>query len=131
MPEYWDPPSLFGLAARTGFDLERLSFFPWSAMYPGIVAMALGSIAGVVCRPDLKRAKLAGGAIFFIYYLLFLIGLEISAPGYIDRVWNVEALSGWTVGGGLPLEELLFAAAFGMYWGGVYEHFSGESAGHV
>jgi len=25
---------------------------------------------------------------------------------------------------GLPVEELLFAFAFGMYWSGVYEHFT-------
>ncbi len=26
VPEYWNPPSLFDLAARTGFDLESLIF---------------------------------------------------------------------------------------------------------
>lgn len=26
VPEYWDPPSLFGLAQRTGFDIESLIF---------------------------------------------------------------------------------------------------------
>lgn len=26
VPEYWNPPSLFGLAQRTGFDLESLVF---------------------------------------------------------------------------------------------------------
>lgn len=175
VPEYWNPPSLFDLAARTGFDIESLIFsfgiggvgsvlfsilsgrfprplqaeekharqhrfhkgalsspfvvflilylFPWNAIYPGIAAMAFGATAAVVCRPDLKRATLAGGMIFLVYYVLFLIGLELSAPGYIARVWNLEALTGWTIVG-LPVEELWFAAAFGMYWGGVYEHFT-------
>lgn len=47
----------------------------------------------------------------------------IFAPGYIARVWNLGALSGLTVAGA-PVEELLFAAAFGAYWSGVYDHFT-------
>lgn len=173
VPEYWNPPSLFGLAARTGFDLESLIFswgiggvgvvlydvlthrrpvpvdapqrnhrrhrwhrwalgvpialFPplwflsWNPIYPGIVSMAAGAVAASMCRPDLKRKTLVGGGVFLIYYLVFLVGLELTVPGYIERVWNLNALSGGRVAG-LPLEELLFAAAFGAYWSGVYEH---------
>jgi hypothetical protein len=64
---------------------------------------------------------LATGALFLGYYILFLLGLEWSAPGYIARVWNLEELSGIRLGF-MPLEELLFAVAFGMYWAGIYEH---------
>ena len=28
----------------------------------------------------------------------------------------------------MPIEELLFAAGFGMYWSGVYEHFTWRRA---
>lgn len=104
-----------------------LYFLPWNPIYPSIVAMALGALATAFCRPDLKRATLVGGALFLVYYLVFLAGLEWSAPGYIERVWNLEALSGWTVVG-FPVEELFFATAFGMYWAGVYEHFTWHSA---
>jgi hypothetical protein len=64
-----------------------------------------------------------GALLFLGYYTLFLLGLERTAPGYIDRVWNLAALSGLSVAG-LPIEELLFAAAFGTYWAGVYDHFT-------
>jgi hypothetical protein len=50
-----------------------------------------------------------------------------SAPGYIDAVWNLLALSGVSVFG-IPLEELLFGASFGMYWSGVYEHLAWNRA---
>ncbi len=175
VPEYWLPPSLFDLAARTGFDIESLIFcfgiggigsvfynllarrvpvavascarghsrhrfhrlalaspfitfvvlyfLPWNPIYPSIVAMFVGTVATIACRPDLARKSWIGGVLFLVYYALFLAGLEWSAPGYIDRVWNMEALSGITIGF-MPLEELLFAVGFGMYWAGVYEHFT-------
>jgi len=58
-----------------------------------------------------------------VYYGIFLGALEWSAPGYIERVWNLDALSGVVILY-MPLEELLFAFAFGLYWSGVYEHFT-------
>lgn len=175
VPAYWDPPSLFDLAHRTGFDIESiifsfgiggvgavlyniaigrvahpvasdemlsgrhryhrwaiaapliafppLYFFPWNPIYPAILAMAVGAIASVACRPDLAAKTGVGGLLFLIYYALFLWGLEWLSPGYIVKVWNLPAISGviWL---GLPLEELLFAFAFGVYWSGVYEHFT-------
>ncbi len=175
VPEYWAPPSLFDLAARTGFDIESLIFcfaiggvgavfydvvagrvpravpsaerlnpwhrhhrkalaapfvtfvplyfLPWNVIYPSIVAMAVGAVATMLCRPDLIRKSGFGGVLFLVYYAVFLAGLEITAPGYIERVWNLEALSGISLGF-MPVEELLFAFFFGMYWSGVYEHFT-------
>lgn len=175
VPEYWNPPSLFDLARRTGFDIESLIFcfgiggigavlynlltrqrlepalaaerrrarhrfhlwavsapflsfpilylFPWNPIYPSIAAMTIGTVATVLCRPDLGRKTWVGGILFLAYYAVFLLGLERTAPGYIERVWNLEALSGLSLGG-MPLEEFLFAIAFGAYWSGVYEHFT-------
>lgn len=171
VPRYWNPPSLFQLAQRTGFDVESLVFsfaiggvgavlysivtkrrltligskerrrhrlhhaallvpalvFPllllgdWSPIYPAIIAMAAGAAAVVGCRPDLWRNTLLGGILFTGYYAVFLLGLEWTAPGYIGRVWNLAALSGLRLAVA-PVEEFLFAFAFGAYWSGVYEH---------
>src|SRR3972149_3164569 len=175
VPGYWNPPSLFDLAQRTGFDIESLmlsfgiggigavlynlltgyepaalppseraaprhrlhswalavpfvSFpllylFHWNPIYPAIIAMALGALAAMFCRPDLAPKAGVGAILFLGYYTVFLLGLEVTAPGYIERVWNLPALSGLKIAG-LPIEELLFAAAFGAYWSGVYEHFT-------
>lgn len=100
-----------------------LWLLPWNPIYPAIAAMAVGAVATVACRPDLLPNSLLGAVVFTGYYVVFLLGLELTAPGYIERVWNLDALSGGTLFG-LPLEELLFAAAFGGYWAGVYEHFT-------
>lgn len=105
-----------------------LYVLPWNPIYPGIVAMVFGATATVICRPDLLGKSVAGGGIFLVYYLVFLAGLELISPGYIARVWNLEALTGLSIFG-FPLEELLFAAAFGMYWAGVYEHFTWHRSG--
>jgi hypothetical protein len=172
VPAYWNPPSLFDLAQRTGFDLESLIFsfaiggvgvslykmltgrvlepinhsvqstwhryhgavllipvvtFPlllftgWNPIYPAIMAVLLGALGTIACRPDLTRNTAIGGILFLLYYSLFMLGLESTAPGYIAGVWNLPALSGIFVYR-IPLEELLFGFAFGAYWASIYEH---------
>jgi hypothetical protein len=175
VPEYWNPPTLFDLAQRTGFDLESmvfcfaiggigtmlynalarrtsravtqperhaarhrfhrlalaapfvvfppLYFLPWNPIYPGISALAVGGGAATLCRPDLARNTAIGGAVFLALYGAFMLTLRMWAPGYIERVWNLPALSGVLIAG-VPLEELLFGLAFGLYWSAAYEHFA-------
>ena len=175
VPEYWNPPSLFELAQRTGFDIESiifsfaiggigavlynivtrrrleplqaearhdnrrrwhrwalatpfalfpvLYFLPWNVIYAGIAAMVAGAIAVMWCRPDLKSNTGVGGVLFLAIYTVFLLGLKWSAPGYIEQVWNLKALSGIFIYG-LPIEEPLFGFAFGLVWAGMYEHFT-------
>ncbi len=94
---------------------------PWNPIYPAIAALLLGAAATIACRTDLTLKTLVGGGLFAGYYAVFMLLLEWSAPGYIERVWNLPALSGVMVGG-LPLEELLFGFAFGTYWSGIFEH---------
>lgn len=173
VPAYWNPPSLFDLAQRTGFDVESLIFcyaigglgvagyralapaplrrldrherssprhrwhmlalaspflvftgllpLHWNPIYPGILAMVVGATVTMLCRPDLWRNALVGGGVFLALYAAFLLGLKWLWPGYIEAVWNRGALLAWRPAG-LPLEELLFGFAFGMYWSSVYEH---------
>lgn len=183
VPSYWNPPSLFELARRTGFDIESLIFafaiggigsalyhtigrqhlvpasaegrasplhryhgvsllvpflafgglilLPWNPIYPVITSLVVGAVASVVCRPDLRRATVIGGLLFLGVYAVFMLALKWSAPGYIEQVWNLPALKGGLLYG-IPLEELLFGFAFGLYWAGVYEHFTwSASVSHV
>ena len=175
VPIYWNPPSLFELAQRTGFDIESLIFafaiggigsalydtltrrdltpvsaaerrslrhrlhrlallmpfflfvplyfLSWNPIYPSLLCLLIGSLASVICRPDLRRKTLIGGLLFLGLYTVFMLGLRWFSPGYIEQVWNLRDLSGILIAG-IPLEELLFGLAFGMYWTGVYEHFA-------
>jgi hypothetical protein len=183
VPAYWNPPSLFDLAQRTGFDVESVIFsfaiggvgavlynattrthrapvpaekqreplhrfhrvallvpfasfiplalLPWNSIYAAVLALGLGSAASLICRPHLAKKTLTGGALFLGLYAAFMVGLVWVAPGYIAQVWNLPALSGVLIYG-IPLEELLFGAAFGLYWSGVYEHLTWtESVAHA
>lgn len=175
VPGYWNPPSLFELAQRTGFDIESLVFsfaiggigavaynvaarqalhpmpsrlrlaarhrlhrlalaapfvvfpplylLPWNPIYPAILALAIGGAASVLCRPDLARGTLLGGVLFTALYALFMLLLIVFAPGYVEQVWNLPALSGIRPAA-IPLEELAFGFAFGSYWAGAYAHFA-------
>jgi hypothetical protein len=175
VPAYWNPPTLFDLAQRTGFDIESLIFcfaiggigavtynaltggrmaevphaerhegrhrwhrlaiaapfmafpplyfLPWNPIYPGIAALVLGGIANVLCRPDLLRNTLIGGVLFLAIYTIFMLLLVVFSPGYIEQVWNLPAISGVLIAG-IPLEELAFGFSFGLYWAGIYEHFT-------
>lgn len=108
-----------------------LVFLPWNAIYAAILALVVGSVASLVCRPHLLKKTLTGGVLFFALYGVFMAGLALLVPGYIAEVWNLPALSGVLVYD-IPLEELIFGAAFGLYWSGVYEHFMWmESAPHA
>lgn len=100
-----------------------LYLLPWNPIYPAIVAMVVGAATTTLCRPDLGQKMWIGAIIFVGYYAVFLLGLAWSVPGYIESVWNLAALSGISIEG-MPIEELIFAAAFGAYWAGVYDHFT-------
>jgi hypothetical protein len=163
VPRYWNPPSLFHLGQRTGFDIESFIFcfaiggvgtvltqiavgqqpgdaaragdgrlrwriraaalgtlivllpFCGSPMHAGIIAMAVGAAGKLYCFPAQKKSIFAGGVVFFALYLVFLLGMKWIVPGYIEQVWNFKTLLRWHPLG-LPLEELLFAIAFGMFW---------------
>jgi Flp pilus assembly protein TadB len=100
-----------------------LFWLPWNPIYTGIVALAVGALATIACRPELARTTWLGGLLFLGYYVIFLLGLQWTSPDYIDRVWNHSALSGLHLVG-MPIEELAWAVTFGMYWSGVYEHYT-------
>lgn len=174
VPEYWFPPSLFGLAEKTGFDIESLLFsfaiggigtvlynlifkstyalippgdrkhsrhtlhryiliFPVIAfgvlsfftdlnhIYCGIIAMFLGGLATLYCRPDLKGKIWVGGLLFTVLYFVYFASILPFYPQYVELYWNLNNLSHIIILG-IPIEELLFAFTFGMYWSGLYEH---------
>lgn len=174
VPEYWNPPSLFNLAAKTGFDIESIIFCfaiggigavlyetifkmkhqkiskhemhskghrfhllalsspiivfiilffltDLNPIYSASVAMFIGGISALLCRPDLKKKIWASGFIFLMLYSIFFILFNILYPGRILEIWNLSAISG-ILFLGIPIEEFIFAFTFGMLWSSIYEH---------
>jgi hypothetical protein len=174
VPAYWLPPSLFNLAARTGFDIESLifsfgiggiavvlyellfrtrhtavskmehhsarhRFHLWTILsapailillllttnlnpiYSSIIAMTVGGFATWYCRPDLKTKMITSAFMFLFLYFAYFLTLIAIAPGYVERVWNLKAITGILILG-IPIEELLFAISFGFIWSSIYEH---------
>lgn len=98
-----------------------LLFTDWNIIYISIVSLVVGGIATWYCRPDLKKKMIASAFLFLGAYFFYFWTLIALYPGYVERVWNLEAISGLLVLG-IPLEELLFALSFGFLWSSVYEH---------
>lgn len=174
VPEYWNPPTLWDLARRTGFDLESLlfsfaiggvvfaayhvifrrapsesmaherghprhryhvlailsapvlfvilaAFTTLNPIYSAAIALVGGFLATLYCRPDLWLKMIVSGVLFFLVYFTIFALFNLAFPGYVAAVWNLKAVSG-LLAWGVPLEELLFAFTFGLYWSSMYEH---------
>ena len=92
-----------------------------NAIHISNLALLAGGCATLACRPDLWRRMAASAGFFVALYVVYFVPLMATHPGYVQAVWNFPALSGVLVFG-IPLEELLFADAFGWMWSSVYEH---------
>jgi len=90
-------------------------------IYSSAIALVAGFFATLYCRRDLWLKMVVSGALFLAIYFFVFVLFNIAFPGYVEAVWNWSAISGvrWF---GVPLEELMFAFTFGLYWSSVYEH---------
>ncbi len=100
--------------------LVLILFSGWNPIYCVTVALFVGATAAVACRPDLARNTLLGGVLFAGLYFFFFAFANAMFPNFLDA-WNMSALSGVLVLS-VPLEEVVYALAFGMMWSGVFEH---------
>ncbi|MCM4158477.1 hypothetical protein FHG64_12915 [Antarcticibacterium flavum] len=100
-----------------------LAFFtPLNHIYCGTIALFSGGLATLYCRPDLKGKIWVGGFLFTLLYVIYFGSILLFYPQYVELYWNLENLTHILVLG-IPVEELLFAFTFGMYWSGLFEHF--------
>ncbi len=105
-------PTLFVLL----LELSRLN-----PIYSAAIAMVGGFLATLYCRPDLWLKMIVSGVLFLLLYFVVFALFNVTFPGYVAAIWNLKAVSGILVWG-VPLEELMFAFTFGLYWSSMYEH---------
>jgi len=101
--------------------LVLAAFTKLNHIYCGVIALFLGGLATLYCRPDLKIHIWIGGLLFLTMYMAYFGSLLLFFPNFVVNHWNLAALTGIRIIG-IPLEELLFAFTFGMYWSGLYAH---------
>jgi hypothetical protein len=90
-------------------------------IYCGIIALFIGGLATFYCRPDLKGKIWVGGVLFTVLYFIYFRSILLFYPQYVELYWNLDNLTHILILG-IPIEELLFAFTFGIFWSGLYEH---------
>jgi hypothetical protein len=77
---------------------------------------------GLFCAVSFVLCVLYGFVVPKTLHMVQFLEITLPAfPSYVAAVWNLPALSRVFVAG-VPLEELMFAFTFGLYWSSVYEH---------
>jgi hypothetical protein len=97
---------------------------PHKSIYNTIIALAVAAIVIALRRSDLIPTMLVGAMSFTVlYFAMFRIVLCLY-PEFIQRFYTIKNLLGLYVFG-IPIEELLFAAAGGAVWSVAYEYLHG------
>lgn len=91
-------------------------------IYTTSIALALGGLATLYCRPDLRTKMITSALLFLTLYFIYFLTLILAYPGYVEQVWRLDSISGILIAG-IPIEELMFALSFGFLWSSIYEHF--------
>lgn len=98
-----------------------LLFFPLNVMYTLIAFSFAGAMIIWIEREDLIWHSILGGVLLFAIYTFLFYTLNIFFPDFVMRAYHLNNVSGVLIAG-IPLEELLYAFGFGMFWSPIYEY---------
>lgn len=112
---------LFAIFSAPVIFLALFLFTNLNPIYSTIIALLSGGLFTWYCRPDLKKKMFFSAFLFLAIYFVYFLLLIFVFPDYVEKVWNLPAISGILILG-IPLEELLFAFSLGFLWSSIYEH---------
>ncbi|GAA0529891.1 hypothetical protein [Chitinophaga japonensis] len=94
---------------------------PLNRVYCGSIALALGAVAVLLYRPDLKKKMSLQSAFFLLLCLFYYAGMLLLFPEYVAPQ---RPSSPFTFIAGTRPEELLLVFTAGMYWSGLFNIFA-------
>jgi hypothetical protein len=98
---------------------------PLSWIYCGSTALALGALATLIYRPELKTKMCIQGVFFLVLCLFYYGGMLLFFPEYVAPY--SQKTSSLFLAGNRP-EELVLVIAAGMYWSGLFNICSSPAA---
>ena len=105
----------FGFTAHTGLNV----------IYNAALASAAMGVYVAWRRPRLRWQVWSGALLFLLVYTVVLQVVGRLYPTFYVDHWNLPALSGiWILDA--PVEEYVFAATLGAFWGPLYEAWRDE-----
>lgn len=90
---------------------------PLSWVYCGSTALALGAVATLIYRPELKTKMCVQGFFFLVLCLFYYGGMLLFFPEYVEP-YRQEGPT-MLLAGNRP-EELVLVIAAGLYWSGLF-----------
>ncbi|MBD3361365.1 hypothetical protein GF358_01085 [Candidatus Woesearchaeota archaeon] len=93
-------------------------------IYTASISMFAAAMLVLFGHPDWLKNIFVGGLLFTLLYFVFFLSIDLIFPGFVYKVWNLSAISGILVFS-VPLEELMFAFTFGMFWSVIYAYLRG------
>lgn len=90
---------------------------PLNWIYCGSTALALGALATLIYRPDLKTKMCIQGVFFLVLCLFYYGGMLLFFPEYVAPYRQEK--SSMFLAGNRP-EELALIITAGIYWSGLF-----------
>lgn len=98
---------------------------PLDRMYCGSTALALGAVATLIYRPELKKKMCVQGLFFLLLCLFYYGGMLFFFPDYVAPYRQQPSQLLMSVN---RPEELVLVIAAGMYWSGLFNICTGHAA---
>lgn len=102
-----------------------ISHLSWNVIYEIFLLCIFGSLFIIWRRPDIKWQVLGGGLTFTLLYTVILLIVHVYEPGFYQKYWNLDDLSGIYFLNA-PVEEYMYAFSFGVFWAPLYETWKNE-----